>query len=90
MLQEFRDLGGVNLFVFDLAITVVFWLILTRRDNGKIKQLELLIQPYLRERKRKHECLSGKMRGKKKKKIKRERERRISNDVIRSLNGLKT
>ena len=75
MLQEFRDLGGVNLFVFDLAITVVFWLILTRRDNGKIKQLELLIQPYLRERKRKHECLSGKMRGKKKKKIERERER---------------
>ena len=55
MLQEFGDLGKVNLFVFDLAIIVVFWLILTRGNYRRIKQSEPLIQLYLREGKRKHE-----------------------------------
>ena len=50
--------------------------------------MELLIQPYLRERKRKHECMSGKKRDKKK--MKRKKERRIFKDDIRSLEGLKT
>ena len=52
--------------------------------------MELLVQPYLRERKRKHECMSGKRRDKKKKKMKRKKERRIFKDDIRSLEGLKT
>ena len=50
--------------------------------------MELLIQPYLRERKRKHECMSGKKRDKKK--MKRKKERRIFKDDIRSLEELKT
>ena len=56
MLQEFSELGRVYLFVFKLAIMIVFWLILTKRDNRRIKQLKLLIQSHLRERKRNNEC----------------------------------
>ena len=43
MLQEFNELGRAHLFVFELTITVMFWLILTKRDNRRIKQLELFI-----------------------------------------------
>ena len=75
MLQEFGEFGRINLFVFELAIMVMLWLIPTKRDNGRIKQLEPLIQPYLREGKGKHECLTGKMRDKNKRINKRERKK---------------
>ena len=43
MLQELSKLGGIHLFIFELAIMVVLWLILTRRNNGRIKQFKLLV-----------------------------------------------
>ena len=48
-----------------------------------MNQLELLIQLYLRERKREHECYVEKWEIKRKK-------REIFKDDIRSLDGLKT
>ena len=34
---------------------IMLWLILTRRDKRRFKQLKLLIEPYLKERERERE-----------------------------------
>ena len=56
MLQELSKCDTVHLFVFKLAITIVFWLIPIVRNKGRMEQSEHLIQPYLRVRKREYEC----------------------------------
>ena len=48
ILHEFNKLGRIHLFVFELVIMIMLWLILTRSNNGRIKQSEPLIQLYLR------------------------------------------
>ena len=56
MLQKFNELDRIDIFVFKLAITVVLWFIPIKWNKGRMNQLEFLVQPYLGERKRKHEC----------------------------------
>ena len=43
MLQEFNELNEVHLIVSEPAVTIILRVILTRRDSGRMKQLELLI-----------------------------------------------
>ena len=75
-LQELSELSRVYLFVCKLTVMIMLWLILTMRDRGRLKQSNLLILPYLKEKgekweiKRKAWVLSGKKeREKKERKI---------------------
>ena len=43
MLQEFNEFNEVHLIVSEPAVTIILREILTRRDSGRMKQLELLI-----------------------------------------------
>jgi len=54
MLQEFSECSRFHLFVFELVIPIMLWLVLIEWNERMMNQLEFLIQPYLRERKRKH------------------------------------
>ena len=55
-ITKFSELNKIHLFNFEFEVTIMCWLILIGRNIEGMKQLEPLIQPYLRKRKRKHKC----------------------------------
>ena len=55
MLREFSKLGRIHLFVLKPTITIMLRLVLIRWNKWRMSQFKLLIQPHLRERKRKRE-----------------------------------
>ena len=78
MLREFSKLGRIHLFVLKPTITIMLRLVPIRWNKWRMSQFKLLIQPHLRERKRKREWWveKGEIKKKKRKK-KRKRERNI-------------
>ena len=55
MLREFSKLGRIHLFVLKPMITIMLRLVPIRWNKWRMSQFKLLIQPHLRERKRKRE-----------------------------------